>query len=336
MATYRKRGDFQWQVQVRRNGHPNLTKTFNTKADAESWARDIESKLDKGIFIDYMPAQQTTLLMAVDRYRKEVTPKKKGWRSELSKLKILEKHLGDYSISGINSQLIAHYRDLRLEVVTGETAIKELNLISRILRTAASDWDITLPAGNPVQFIKKPSRSKSRSRRLNSNEEEKLIAEAKEYGQSIPPLIVLAIETAMRRGELSNLKWNDIDYKNRVITLYETKNGESREVPLSMRAYNLLNKMPRNINGRLFDIRADSITQAFARVCERVNIQDLRFHDLRHETTSGLFEKGFNMMEVASITGHKELSMLKRYTHLRAKDLAKRLVSPEGSPSLYG
>ncbi|MBL1432701.1 MAG: hypothetical protein COB94_004560 [Gammaproteobacteria bacterium] len=156
MATYRKRGDFQWQVQVRRNGHPNLTKTFNTKADAESWARDIESKLDKGIFIDYMPAQQTTLLMAVDRYRKEVTPKKKGWRSELSKLKILEKHLGDYSISGINSQLIAHYRDLRLEVVTGETAIKELNLISRILRTAASDWVLLYQPVTQSNLLKNP------------------------------------------------------------------------------------------------------------------------------------------------------------------------------------
>ncbi len=89
MATIRKRGDLQWQAQVRRKGHPNLTKTFNTKADAESWARDIESKLDKGIFLDYTSAQQTTFAMAIKRYKTEVTPNKKGWSAELSKLKNL-------------------------------------------------------------------------------------------------------------------------------------------------------------------------------------------------------------------------------------------------------
>ena len=167
MATFRKRGDFQWQVQIRRNGYPNLTKTFNTKYDAESWAREIESKLDRGIFIDYLPSQQTTLASAIKRYKTEVTPSKKGWRAELSKLKILEAHLGDYSLAAINSQVVASYRDMRLRYVVGETVIKELNLISSIFRTAASDWGVTLPGGNPVQFVKKPQRSKGRSRRLS-------------------------------------------------------------------------------------------------------------------------------------------------------------------------
>ena len=105
----------------------------------------------------------------------------------------------------------------------------------------------------------------------------------------------------------------------------DTKNGDPRMVPLSTTAAGILRDLPRRIDGKVWGVRADSITQAFDRACRRANIEDLRFHDLRHEATSRLFEKGLNLMQVAAITGHKTLQMLKRYTHLRVEDLAKLL-----------
>ncbi|ASF49079.1 site-specific integrase [Methylophaga nitratireducenticrescens] len=111
----------------------------------------------------------------------------------------------------------------------------------------------------------------------------------------------------------------------RTAKLLDTKNGENRTVPLSPVALKILESIPRNINGRVFSIKADSITTAFDRCCRRAHIESLRFHDLRHEATNRFFEKGFNLMEVSSITGHKDLAMLKRYTHLKAEDLAENL-----------
>ncbi|BBF65303.1 site-specific integrase [Acidithiobacillus sp. 'AMD consortium'] len=105
----------------------------------------------------------------------------------------------------------------------------------------------------------------------------------------------------------------------------DSKTGDPRRVPLSSRALAVLDALPRRMDGEVWGVRADSITQAFARACHRAGIEDLRFHDLRHEATSRFFEKGLNPMQVAAITGHKTLQMLKRYTHLRAEDLAKIL-----------
>lgn len=148
---------------------------------------------------------------------------------------------------------------------------------------------------------------------------------AKEYGGELSAIISFAIETAMRRGEIVELRWENINRLKRTAKLLDTKNGENRTVPLSPVAQKILDSIPRNLHGRVFSIRADSITTAFDRCCKRAQIENLRFHDLRHEATSRFFEMGFNLMEVSSITGHKDLAMLKRYTHLKAEDLAKRL-----------
>lgn len=129
----------------------------------------------------------------------------------------------------------------------------------------------------------------------------------------------------MRRGEISALRWENIDLKGKAILLRDTKNGESRRVPLSRNALRLLRTLLHRIDGKVFEIRADSITRAFDRACNRAGIKNLRLHDLRHEATSRFFEKGLNPMEVANITGHKTLQMLMRYTHLKIEDLAKKL-----------
>jgi len=129
----------------------------------------------------------------------------------------------------------------------------------------------------------------------------------------------------MRRGEIVSLRWQDVNLSSRVAILRDTKNGDDRAVPLSTKAIETLSLEPRHTTGRVFPIRGDSITQAFDRVCKKAGIENLRFHDLRHEATSRLFEFGLGIMEVSAVTGHKDLAMLKRYTHLKAGNIAAKL-----------
>ncbi len=121
------------------------------------------------------------------------------------------------------------------------------------------------------------------------------------------------------------MRWEHLDRKAKVLLIPETKNGTPRRVPLSTAALGVLDGLPRRLDGRVWGMRPDSISQAFERVCGAAGIEGLTFHDLRHEATSRLFEKGLNLMQVAAITGHKTLQMLKRYTHLRAEDLVGML-----------
>ena len=131
----------------------------------------------------------------------------------------------------------------------------------------------------------------------------------------------------MRRGELLPLCWGNVRLEKRYAHLPDTKNGDSRDAPLSALALELLGKLPRNISSDqvVFPLHFEALKSAWRRACSRAGIIDLRFHDLRHEATSRFFEKGLNVMEVAAITGHKDLRMLQRYTHLRAEDLALKL-----------
>ena len=142
------------------------------------------------------------------------------------------------------------------------------------------------------------------------------------------PLIVLAIETAMRRGEMLDLQWQHVDLVRCVAHLPLTKNGDSRDIPLSRRAIAILKGLKADKGrdaDRVFPVSGNSIRLAFEHLRVRAQMDDFHFHDLRHEGISRLFEKGLNIAEVSAISGHKELRMLMRYTHLRAVDLVSRL-----------
>jgi integrase len=187
---------------------------------------------------------------------------------------------------------------------------------------------------NPVDLVKgqRPKLPGGRDRRLVDDELPRLLAAAHAYGGEIGPLITWAIETAMRRGEIAAMRWDHLDRtphaggnEARVLLIPETKTGTPRRVPLSTAALGVLDSLPRRMDGRVWSMRPDSISQAFERVCGAAGIEGLTFHDLRHEATSRLFEKGLNPMQVAAITGHKTLQMLKRYTHLKAEDLVGML-----------
>lgn len=326
MPTIRKKGARQWHVQIRKSGYPIQTKTFTTRSDADKWATIIESEMERGVFVSRAEAEATLMNDVIDRYRREVLQSKRGAASDESRLKTLVKHFGEYKLASITSMAVATFRDERLKSVGPQSVIHEINLLNRLLKAATMDWGIALPGGLPTAQVRKPKKPRGRDRRVSQQELDSIL----HFSESaeLSTIVVLAVETAMRRGELAALSWADIDLKKCVAHIPKTKTDSPRNVPLSTTAIAALKHHPRGIeNSKVFRMQAESISQAFERACEshRANVADLRFHDLRHEATSRLFEKGLNVMEVATITGHKSLDMLKRYTHLKAEDLAKKL-----------
>jgi integrase len=228
-------------------------------------------------------------------------------------------------MASLTSSQVAQFRDRRLKIVGPQSVIHELNLLNRVLKTASMDWGISLPGGLPTAQVRKPAKPRGRDRRV-AEEEITAILEATE-SEELRTVITIAVETGMRRSELAALTCNEIDLKKQTAHLPKMKTDVPRTVPLSKAAIKSLRNFGVKKDGNVFAIRPESMSQAFERACEshRANIVGPRFHDLRHEATSRLFEKGLNVMEVAAITGHKTLDMLKRYTHLRAEDLAKKL-----------
>jgi integrase len=323
LASINKRGPYQWQVKIRRRGWPKQAKTFETYEDAARWARKIESEMDDGIFVSRKEAETTTLNEALDRYLREKTPHKKGAAQETNRIKLFKSSdLASRFLSTIRSTDIAKYRDLRLdEGKSPYTVNNELILLSSLFNVAHREWGME-SLDNPVAKVSRPKMPKGRDRRLLPGEEESLLGS---LGITLKPLFQIALETAMRQGELLSLEWRDVNLANRVAYLPQTKNNEPRNVPLSSKAINILSTLPRRIDGKVFGVSGAHVSKTFRETCEKLKIEDLRWHDLRHEACSRLFEKGLNPMEVASISGHKTLQMLKRYTHLKAEDLARKL-----------
>ena len=332
MATIRKReskSGITWQAIIRKKGQKQVARTFDYKEDAEKWARSVEREMDTNAYIPSDTAQRSTLAEVLKRYSDEVLPRlSKGAKPDQSRILRLIEALGSLNLAALEASHVSQYRDNRLltDLASPQTVKHELGLLNRVLKHCVVDWGIHLPRGIVTAQVRKPAPSSGRDRRLCFDEEKRLLGAARaSKGKEIELIIVIAIETAARRGEIHAMKWQHIDFQKRTWKIPETKTGIPRNVPLSLRAVGVLQSLPRHLNGKVWQIgREDGITQAFRRVCGNC-FPDLNFHDLRHEATSRLFEKGFNVMEVSSITGHKDLRMLRRYTHLRAEDLVERL-----------
>ncbi|MHB8391981.1 MAG: site-specific integrase, partial [Acidobacteriaceae bacterium] len=300
-------------------------RTFDTKTQAQAWAATVESEIARGVYVSRAEAEATTLGDLIDRYEREIAIHKKGAQIERYRLNQFRQHpLSRRSVVSIRGVDLAAWRDARLKKASPATVGREMNILGHIFETARKEWGLAIM--NPLRDIRRPTAPNARTRRLVDGEEKRLLTAAKTYGGEVGHVIPWAIETAMRRGEIAAMRWEHLDRKARVLLIPETKTGIPRRVPLSTRALQVLEGLPRRLDGKVWGMRPDSISQAFERVCGAAGIEGLTFHDLRHEATSRLFEKGLNPMEVAAITGHKTLQMLKRYTHyLRAEDLVGRL-----------
>ncbi len=282
---------------------------------------------------DIKLAARITLEAALDRYEQEVSSKKKSHEMEKYRIERWKKgSLSGRFLNSLKGYDFAKYRDERLAEGKAPNTIRlELAIISHLFTIAQKEWGIDT-LNNPVKAIRLPSPGKARERRLSNREEEILLSACQaSRSTGLADVAILALETAMRQAEILGIEWANVDLLKRVVHLPETKNGTSRDVPLSPRALEVLNKRKKivriNTDKVFYNWKtANSFKHTWIRAVKKAGIEDLHFHDLRHEATSHFFEKGLNIMEVAAITGHKDLKMLKRYTHLRATDLAKKLA----------
>lgn len=340
MAQIEQRESGGWQARIRRRGFPAVSATKPTKKEAEAWATAIEAGMDRGVLLTATEAERTTFKQLAKRFKEEFAPEhyrqredgKEAWRFQLDRL---EEFFGDYSLLAIDQALIGQFRDERITppksskraAVKGSTVRKEIFLLSKVFGFAQKDCGIVLPRGNPVEHVRKPADGKGRERRLTPAEWAALEAQCKKSrNKYLYPALVFAVETAMRQGEMLYFFWADLDKKNGIAMLRETKNGETRAAPISAIAIAALDSLPCTLHKPVFNLRREALYHAFVAAAKRAGITDYTWHDLRHESLSRLAERGdLSLLELASISGHKTLQMLKRYTHLQAADLAKKL-----------
>jgi integrase len=240
---------------------------------------------------------------------------------------IAKRPISKLSMTELTPTQLAAYRDKRLKVIAPNTMLRELSYFSCIINHARREWGLNID--NPVSMIKKPPMPDGRSRVLTEDEKSRIIdviQKAKPANTNIwlPAIIEFALATAMRLGEITSLLWKDIDFNNRTAFLPITKNGSCRYVPLSNIAINILNELPRN-HERVFPFINGSVSIAFTRYSRKAGVKEVRFHDLRHTAITAMSGKLTNVIELSSVTGHRSLSMLKRYIHLNVSELAKKL-----------
>lgn len=334
MASIQKRGD-AWRALIRRKGHAAISQTFDTKAEAESWARKIESGIDRGQHTDHRPALAVTLGECLTRYYNEVSINKKSKRPELSRIRILLDHpLAKRAIGSLRPDDFARYRDARLKEVAPATTRLELALLSHLFTTAIREWGLGL-AANPIRMIAKPKVRNERDRRFEGDEETRLFAAIDSIAAAaIPragdhprtwlrPLVVVALETGMRQGELLSMTWDNLRAAERFVLLPDTKNGTARRVPLTRTALEAIESLPHR-DPRIFPVTPGSVKNFWTRAVADAGIEDFHFHDLRHEATSRMARK-LPMHDLMKVTGHKTAAMLARYYHPVPADLAAAL-----------
>ncbi|RMT86541.1 Site-specific recombinase, phage integrase family, partial [Pseudomonas savastanoi pv. nerii] len=346
MATLVKTPSGTWKALIRKTGWPTVAKTFRTKRDAEDWSRRTEDEMVRGVYIQRSGSERMTLEAALKRYLSDITPTKKPTtqRGETSKAKKLIEHLGKYSLAALSAEIIAGYRDKRLNekgragTTSNNTVRLELALLSHLFTVAIQEWGLGL-AFNPVLNIRKPSPGEGRNRRLSHDEERRLLIAMNKHSNPMLGWIVgIALETGMRSAEISSLRKSQVDLERRIVKLVDTKNDAQRTVPLSKRATALFQSAmenparPSECNlvffgepGKDTKRRPYAFTKTWRLLVKKLELPDFRFHDLRHEAVSRLVEGGLSDQEVSSISGHKSMQMLKRYTHLRSEDLVEKL-----------
>lgn len=327
MASIQKRNG-SYRVRIKHQGRFIDSKTFGTKPEALDWGKQIEAKLQLGLYLGPSKteklSQEVLFEVAATHYMRTHSIHKRIVRCETSRLQILIKRWGYLPISKVDKFSVITLRDDLLKMGrSGETINHYFNTISKLFQMLNDEWDLDIT--NPIKGIKRMPPSQGRAKRVNDELESLLLSGCNQL--SLPLLrsiIQFAIQTGMRRGEIMGLSWLDIDLPNRKAYLHQTKNGEPRQVPLTRLAITILEALPKD-EEKVFPMGTDALRSQFGRLkayakdeWNRVGINpfdDLRFHDLRHEALSRLSDAGLNMIELSHISGHKTLGMLKRYTH---------------------
>lgn len=270
---------------------------------------------------------------AIDRYRTEVLPLKRGnAKNTKAQLEYWKSHIGDLPLAAVTPALLVQHRDALLtnpfkigkktKKRSGATVVRYLAALSHLFTVAMKEWQWVYD--NPVRKISKPKESPGRIRFLSDEERERLVAACEESSSAyLYPIVIIALSTGMRLGEIRNLRWSDVDLERGWITLHQTKNGERRGVPLAGRALHALTEHAGKNDDRsgfVFpggrDHRPVDPRKAWNAALVKAKIENFRFHDLRHSAASYLAMNGASPSEIAAVLGHKTLQMVKRYAHV--------------------
>ncbi len=326
MASIQKRSS-SYRARITREGKSTLSATFPTKAEALAWASEIQAKIRLGIYQDEgqsKPIRESNFEEAANHYIQTHSVYKKSSCSEIGIIRILIKRWADLDVAELNKSHVIALRDELLSLGrAGSTVNHYFNAISKIYQMLIEEWG--LPVTNPIKGLKRVPNNKGRCIRVNRDIESLLLAGCQAIDTPLlASIIEFAIQTGMRRGEVMGLSWSDVDIANRKAYLYKTKNGEPRQVPLTLRAIKVLKALPKT-DDRVFPMTFDCLRSQFNRLRNHLKegwdgyganpFNDLRFHDFRHEALSRLSDAGLNVIELSHISGHKTLAMLKRYTH---------------------
>ena len=341
MATIEARraddGTTSYRAKVRLKGYPTEHATFKRKTDATRWANGIEAAMREGRYFKTAEAKRHTFADLVDRYLKEVLPDRpKNAANTLRHLKFWNQKLGTLALADITPALLVQLRNELLAETTrrkkprsNATVVRYLASISHAFTVAMKDWQWV--TDNPVSKISKPRQARGRERYLSDEERERLLAACRaSANRYLLPVVVLAISTGMRRGEIMNLRWSDIDFLRGSILLTATKNDTSRSIPLTSLALMLLQDLakvrrldaPLVFYGSLPNKPTD-LKKPWEAAMRQAELENFRFHDLRHTAASYLAMNGATTMEIAAVLGHKTLQMVKRYSHLTNSHTAK-------------
>ena len=330
MASINRRGKY-WRVQIRKQNYPYLSATFDTKAEAMAWALKKEAELDRQNpeeAYQRVEARHFRMTDALLRYEMDVLPDKKPTtqRRELVIMADLKATFGELALSEINGQRLAlmvkHWEqpsDAHPKGLGAHSIRLYLALISHLYTIARSEWGMP-ELVNPVPLVRKPKLPRGRDRRLVGDEEDRLLTVCEKTNPELADIVRFAMETAMRQSEIMGLTWDRIDFRNHTAFLYDTKNGESRLVPLSVIAEECLKRQRERrdgaTKGKVWCYTTEGMRASYFKAIKKAEIEGMTFHDLRHEATSRLCERGLPIMTVQAITGHKSTQMLKRYTHI--------------------
>lgn len=318
MATFRKVGK-KWRAEITRKGI-RKSSMFPTRQEAKDWAAHEEFLITGGEKV----AATLSLGDLFDRYAKEVSPGKRGGRWEIVRLEMLKRDpMAARRLSDVGSPEIADWRDRRLEEVAPSTVRRELEMMSAVFVKCVKEWGLI--RSNPVSDVRKPPPGKPRERLPTDEEIKRLRAVAgglSTYNGRAFHAFMFSIETAMRAGEICNLSWDNIDLDRKQAHLPITKNGTSRNVPLSSVARQML----RELEGfpRVFSLSPRQLDANWRKLRSKAKVEGLTFHDARHAAITQLAQK-VEVMDLARIVGHKNVSQLLTYYNRSAQDIADLL-----------
>ena len=327
MASVRPKGR-GYEARVSLNGKP-LSKVLPTREEAEKWIAGVRFGFIPPEPKRHLNAHCTTFREVCDRYELEVIPTHKGARQEINRLRHIKAlPFATNPIDNITSEDLKPYRDeLINRGLSGSTVRLNLALISAIFSHARKEWGLLLQ--NPVANIKKPKAGKARSRRLEPGEESRMLATVAQCkNKHVIRTVEFLLHTGVRKSEALGLRWEDVDLRAKIITIRDSKNGETRWIPMSEKIIDLLQRA--DACEKPFPISASALDQAWQHAVKRAGIKDFRIHDLRHEAISrwaNIFAG--DVFKLANLSGHKDLKMLRRYVNpAQAEIIAKTLDCP--------